>query len=101
MTAPSSSAPSSSSKASSPTSGSPTPSSQPAPERPHDAALTWAGAFALSLPDLDKPALQAAWESPEAEAFRATMKASVTDAYRQLVDHVRARLAQLSKETAA
>lgn len=57
-----------------------------------EAGLSWAGALALQINQMDRTTLQAAWESADAKAHRAVLKTAAADLFSQLVKLAKARL---------
>ncbi len=66
---------------------------EPTPE--HEAAMTWAASLALRLEAMKRPEILAEWNGDVGQAYRATLKVSGQAALRQLVGHVRERLADI------
>lgn len=69
----------------------------PHPNPETDAALTWAGGLAYRLHEMDRPALSEAYQAPEAIKHRGHLQKALPDILRQLVEAVKARLAELPK----
>lgn len=69
----------------------------PHPNPETDAALTWAGGLAYRLHEIDRRALAEAYQGPDAVKHRKHLQTESPEILRQLVEAVKARLAELPK----